>query len=44
MFDKLQKAFWKALTPDLVVDTPDSTGRAERRIKRGHRRGAGRCG
>ncbi|CAI8985465.1 PTS glucose transporter subunit IIB [Pseudomonas sp. IT-347P] len=23
MLDKLQKAFWKALTPDLVVDTPD---------------------
>ena len=22
MFDQLQKAFWKALTPDLVVDTP----------------------
>ncbi|WLH34614.1 PTS transporter subunit EIIB [Pseudomonas sp. FP2196] len=22
MFDKLQKAFWKALTPDLVVDEP----------------------
>jgi phosphotransferase system IIB component len=22
MLDKLQKAFWKALTPDLVVDTP----------------------
>ena len=22
MFDKLQQAFWKALTPDLVVDTP----------------------
>lgn len=24
MLDKLQKAFWKALTPDLVVDTPDA--------------------
>jgi len=22
MFDQLQKAFWKALTPDLVADTP----------------------
>lgn len=22
MFDKLQKAFWKALTPDLVADVP----------------------
>jgi PTS system N-acetylglucosamine-specific IIB component len=22
MFDQLQKAFWKALTPDLVPDTP----------------------
>lgn len=22
MFDKLQQAFWKALTPDLVVDAP----------------------
>lgn len=22
MFDKLQKAFWKALTPDLVADAP----------------------
>ena len=25
MFDQLQKAFWKALTPDLVVDTPAAT-------------------
>ena len=24
MLDKLQKVFWKALTPDLVVDTPDA--------------------
>lgn len=24
MLDKLQKAFWKALTPDLVVDTPEA--------------------
>ena len=22
MFDKMQKAFWKALTPDLVADEP----------------------
>lgn len=22
MFDQLQKAFWKALTPDLVLDAP----------------------
>ncbi|MGN8275011.1 PTS transporter subunit EIIB [Pseudomonas sp. SMV71] len=22
MFDKLQQAFWKALTPDLIPDTP----------------------
>ncbi|WP_434709622.1 PTS transporter subunit EIIB [Pseudomonas sp. R1-1] len=23
MFDQLQKAFWKALTPDLVLDAPN---------------------
>lgn len=22
MFEKMQRAFWKALTPDLVVDEP----------------------
>lgn len=25
MFDKVQKAFWKALTPDLVVQEPDKS-------------------
>lgn len=24
MFDKWQKAFWKALTPDLVADAPET--------------------
>ena len=25
MFDKVQKAFWKALTPDLVADEPSAS-------------------
>jgi len=25
MFDKVQKAFWKALTPDLVAQEPDKS-------------------
>ncbi|AZC39670.1 MULTISPECIES: PTS transporter subunit EIIB [Pseudomonas] len=27
MFEKLQRAFWKALTPDLVPDQPKATAR-----------------
>ncbi|VVP20250.1 hypothetical protein PS862_03817 [Pseudomonas fluorescens] len=28
MFDKMQRAFWKALTPDLVVDEPKVVAQA----------------
>lgn len=29
MFEKLQRAFWKALTPDLVPDQPKATTQAK---------------
>ncbi|ASL28975.1 PTS transporter subunit EIIB [Azotobacter chroococcum] len=29
MFEKIQRAFWKALTPDLLVDEPKETGAAK---------------
>lgn len=29
MFEKLQRAFWKALTPDLVPDQPKATIQAK---------------
>ena len=28
MFEKMQRAFWKALTPDLVVDEPKAVAQA----------------
>ena len=28
MFEKMQRAFWKALTPDLVVDEPKVAAQA----------------
>lgn len=29
MFEKLQRAFWKALTPDLVAETPSTESAAD---------------
>ncbi|WP_339531678.1 PTS glucose transporter subunit IIB [Pseudomonas mucidolens] len=29
MFEKLQQAFWKALTPDLILETPPTAAVAE---------------
>ena len=29
MFEKLQRAFWKALTPDLVAETPSTEPEAD---------------
>ena len=44
MFEKMQRAFWKALTPDLVVDEPKVIVPAGCRVGGERRGGAGRCG